>query len=53
MTVSEGSISASQMYMLTGLDQGQLYIISATHDLFGMIEEVFTSKEMMSVKIFF
>ena len=52
MTVSEGSVSASQMYMLTGLDQAQLYIISATHDLFGTIEEVFTSNVMMSVKNF-
>ena len=40
------------MYILTGLDQGQLYIISATHDLFGTIEEVFTSNVMMSVKNF-
>ena len=52
MTVLEGSVSASQMYMLTDLDQGQLYIISATHDLFGTIEEVFTSNAMMSVKNF-
>ncbi|HCN23819.1 MAG TPA: hypothetical protein DIS65_00420 [Candidatus Marinimicrobia bacterium] len=52
MTVLEGSVSASQMYMLTDLDQGQLYIISATHDLFGTIEEVFISNAMMSVKIF-
>ena len=52
MTVLEGSVSASQMYMLSGLDQGQLYIISATHDLYGTIEEVFTSNAMMSVKNF-
>ena len=52
MTVLEGSVSASQMYMLTGLDQSQLYIISATHDLFGTIEEVFISNAMMSVKNF-
>ena len=52
MTVLEGSVSASQMYMLTDLDQGQLYIISATHDLYGTIEEVFTSNAMMSVKNF-
>jgi hypothetical protein len=52
MTVSEGSVSASQMYMLSGLDQGQLYIISATHDLYGTIEEVFTSNAMMSVQNF-
>ena len=52
MTVSEGSVNASQMYMLSGLDQGQFYIISATHDSYGTVEEVFTSNSMMSIKNF-
>ena len=52
MTVSEGSVNASQMYMISGLEQGQLYLISATNDLYGTIEEVFTSNAMMSVKNF-
>jgi len=52
MTVSEGSVNASQMYMISGLEQGQLYLISATNDLYDTIEEVFTSNAMMSVKNF-
>ena len=52
MTITEGIVNASQMYMLSGLDQNQLYFISANHDLYGTIEEVFTSSSMMSVKNF-
>ena len=52
MTITEGIVNASQMYMLSGLDQNQLYFISANHDLYGTIEEVFTSRSMMSVKNF-
>ena len=52
MTISEGTVNTTQMYMLSGLDQNQLYFISASHDLYGIIEEVFTSSSMMSVKNF-
>ena len=52
MTITDGIVNASQMYMLSGLDQNQLYFISANHDLYGTIEEVFTSSSMMSVKNF-
>ena len=52
MTISEGTVNTSQMYMLSGLDQNQLYFITASHDLYGTIEEVFTSNTMMSVKNF-
>ena len=52
MTITEGTVNTSQMYMLSGLDQNQLYFISASNDLYGTIEEVFTSSSMMSVKNF-
>ena len=52
MMIAEGTVDASQMYMISGLDQNQLYFISASHDSYGIIEEAFTSSSMMSVKNF-
>tara|TARA_B100001250_G_scaffold408148_1_gene430049 strand:- start:25 stop:2391 length:2367 start_codon:yes stop_codon:yes gene_type:complete len=52
MVITEGTVNASQMYMLSGLEQGQIYRISATHDIYGTSEELFTSNTMMNVRNF-